>query len=71
MLALCAAPLATGLIVGLWGGRLTNLVAFRARALWIAVAAQAAQYYAPGVRAFFEQTLGVSMLLLVFALVGA
>jgi hypothetical protein len=67
-------PVLAGLVAGwLRGGRPSRLVEVRLRALWLvwlAVAAQLAQFYAPAVRRFVEADLGVPMLLLVYAPVG-
>lgn len=72
-LLLLVAPPVAGVIVGYAaGGRLAQLRSIRVRALWLiwlAAAVQAAQYYAPAVRAVLEQGLGVPMLAIVFVLV--
>jgi hypothetical protein len=68
-------PPVAGVIIGyLSGGRLSGVRTVRIRALWLvwlAAAVQFAQYFAPGVRRFVENDLGVPMLVPVFAIVLA
>ncbi|WP_433379968.1 DUF5317 family protein [Actinoplanes sp. CA-142083] len=68
-------PPAAGVIIGyLSGGRLSGFRTVRIRALWLvwlAAAVQFTQYFAPGVRRFLEDDLGVPMLVPVFAIVLA
>jgi hypothetical protein len=75
MAALMALPVVAGLTIGrLRGGRLRGLLLLRLRAVWlvwVAVAVQVCQKYAPGLRRLVEDDLGVPMLALVFAAVGA
>jgi hypothetical protein len=74
-LLLTIAPVLAGVAVGyLLGGRLAGFRRVRIRALWLlwaAAAVQFAQFAADGVRHFTEETLGLPMLVPVFALVLA
>ena len=70
---LTIAPPVAGVALGyLLGGRLAGFRTVRVRALWLewlAAAVQFAQYSLPGVRRAVEDTAGVPMLVLVFAVV--
>jgi hypothetical protein len=74
-LMLTVAPPLAGVAVGyLLGGRLAGFRQVRIRQLWLlwaAAAIQFAQYAADGVRRFTEETIGLPMLVPVFALVLA
>jgi len=70
---LTIAPPVVGVALGyLLGGRLSGFRSIRIRALWLvwlAAGVQFAQYSVGGLRHFIEDTLGVPMLALIFAIV--
>lgn len=74
-LLLTIAPPVAGVLLGyLLGGRLGGFRSIPIRALWLvwlAAGVQFAQYSVAGVRHFIEDTLGVPMLALIFAIVLA
>jgi Family of unknown function (DUF5317) len=73
VMILLLTPVLVGVLVGYAvGGRLTNLLSARFRALWLlwsAAAVQAAQYYLPWLRRWVQDDLGIPMLAVVFAIV--